>query len=279
MSGTSAIPDLKLLEEKARGARLYTLKTIARKRKGHLGGTLSCTDLLVALYHGGVLKFDPKNPQWVDRDRFLIGKGHAHLALHYIWVDLGILDQALVDDYGKNGALLGHQLDIRVPGSEYNTGSLGHVLGIGAGIALAAKMDKKTYRTVVLVGDAECDEGSVWESVMFAGREHLNNLTVIVDRNMASLLAVRVDDDGSGRIDDKFKACGWDVKEINGHSFPEILSALDPAPREKPLAIIAHTVKGKGVPLLEKGPTWHHNVPPAAELAKVIEEFESATAR
>ncbi|UCD54967.1 MAG: transketolase [Candidatus Omnitrophota bacterium] len=264
-----------MLKKKARWVRTKVLNTIARLRKGHLGGTLSCTDLLVALYYGKIMRFDAANPNWSERDRFLIGKGHAHLALYYIWTDLGFFDVRKLEEYGTDGSSLGFQLDRNIPGSEYNTGSLGHVIGIGAGMALAAKMDRKAYKTIVLVGDGECDEGSIWEAVMFASRYRLNNLMTIVDRNQATVIENRVEDDGSGRLEEKFKMCGWESITINGHSFEQILSAFTGLEKfNRPLAIIADTVKGKGASFLEQGAKWHHLVPSAEEFDRVIREFE-----
>jgi len=156
------------MDNKARWVRQMVLESVATGGKGHIGGTYSCTDLFVALYYGGVLRVDPTNPGWADRDRLLVGKGHACLALYAIFMDLGFIDRSAFDSYGRDGGL-GGQLDVGIPGAEYNTGSLGHVLGIAAGMALAAKMDKKDYRAYAMMGDAECYEGSIWEAIIFAG--------------------------------------------------------------------------------------------------------------
>jgi|TARA_B100001971_G_C18215314_1_gene553415 transketolase len=265
------------LNKKANWLRLEVLKT-AKKTGGkgsHLGGTFSCIELLVALYYGNILKFDPSNPKWVDRYRFLIGKGHVHLALFHIWVDLGFIDNSLLDSYGKNGSLLGQQLNNKIPGSEYNTGSLGHVIGVGSGMALAAKLDKKNYYTISLVGDAECDEGSIWESVMFAGRNQLNNLITIVDRNWMSVMDILKEDDSTGRLDEKFEACGWKSITINGHSFEDILSCFsDLEGLNKPLVIIADTIKGKGVSFMENDVSWHSGIPSNEEFDLAIRKLE-----
>ena len=265
------------LKEKANWLRLQVLKT-AKKTGGkgsHLGGTFSCIELLVSLYFGGILKFDPSNPKWIDRYRFLVGKGHVHLALFHIWADLGFIDNSILDSYGKNGSLLGQQLNISIPGSEYNTGSLGHVIGIGSGMALAAKLDKKKYYTISLVGDAECDEGSIWESVMFAGRNKLNNLITIVDRNRMSVMEIIEEDESSGRLEEKFEACGWKSKTINGHSFEEILSCFsDLEGLEKPLVILADTIKGKGVSFMENDVRWHSGIPSNEEFNLALKELK-----
>ena len=218
---------IKDMEKKAKYIRKQVLETVAAAGKGHIGGTFSCTDILVALYYGKILKVDPKNPKWTERDRFVIGKGHACLALYHIWVDMGFFDKSRLKEYGKNGGGLSGQLNIDTPGVEYSTGSLGHALGIGAGMALAAKMNNMKYKTFVLVGDGECAEGSIWESIFFASQHRLNNLIGIIDRNRLMVTDIIEDDDGSGRLDEKIKACGWKCVTINGHSFSEILNAFD----------------------------------------------------
>ena len=266
------------LKKKANWLRLQILKT-AKKTGGkgsHLAGTFSCIELLVALYYGGILKFKNSDPNWINRYRFLIGKGHAHLALFHIWADLGFIDNSILDSYGENGSILGQQLNISIPGSEYNTGSLGHVIGIGSGMALAAKLDKKNYYTIALVGDAECDEGSVWESVMFAGRNKLNNLITIVDRNWLSVMDVLKEDDALGKLDEKFEAFGWNSLTINGHSFEEILSCFGDLERlNKPLVIIAETIKGKGISFMENDVRWHSDIPSNEEYDLAVSELEA----
>lgn len=262
------------LKEKANWVRRQVLETVVETGKGHIGGTFSCTDILVSLYYGKILRTDPNNPKWNERDRLILGKGHACLALYNILVDLGFFDISLLQEYGKNGSRLGGQLNIDTPGVEYNTGSLGNAFGIGAGMALAAKLDNKKYRVFAIVGDGECGEGSIWESVMFAGQHRLNNLIGIVDRNRLSVTDVIEEDDGFGRLDDKFRACGSKCVIIDGHSFKEILdtfSILDKL--EQPLMVIANTVKGKGVSFMEDGVKWHHSVPTREEFKLAKKEL------
>lgn len=254
------------LKNKANWVRRQVLETVALTGKGHIGGTFSSTDIFVALYYGDILRFDPKNPKWSDRDRFVIGKGHACLALYNILVDLGFFDISRLKEYGNNGSSLSGQLNIDTPGVEYNTGSLGNALGIGAGMALAAKMDNKNYRTFALIGDGECAEGSIWESIMFASQQRLNNLIGIIDRNRLSVTDV-VEDDEASKLDKRVRACGWKCLVIDGHSFEEILAAFKGLDKlEQPLMIIANTVKGKGVSFMENRIKWHHSVPTKEEL-------------
>lgn len=263
------------LKKKANWVRRQVLEAVVETGKGHLGGTFSCTDLLVALYYAKILRVDPNNPKWDERDRLILGKGHACLALYNILVDLGFFDIARLQEYGGDGSSLGGQLNIDTPGVEYNTGSLGHALGIGAGMALAAKLDNKNYRVFAIVGDGECAEGSIWESVMFASQHQLNNLIGIVDRNRLSVTEVIEEDDGSGRLDDKFRACGWKCVVIDGHSFEEILAAFcDLDKLKQPLMVIANTVKGKGVSFMEDGVKWHHSVPTREEFEQAKKELE-----
>ena len=264
------------LKEIAKKIRLNVLKTAMKTggKGSHLGGTFSCIELLISIYYGNIINFNFKNPKWSERDRILIGKGHAHLALYHIWSDLGMIPKKILNTYGENGSVLGQQLNFKTPGSEYNTGSLGHVTGIGTGICLAAKLDKKKYKTFTLVGDAECDEGAIWESVMFAGKKLLNNLIIIVDKNNLSVMDTIQDENISSNLKAKFEACDWNVKEINGHSFNEIISALSPSNNyKKPTAIIANTIKGKGVSFMENEIFWHSGIPTREQFNDAIKEL------
>ena len=213
------------LEQKANWVRRQALRTAFETGTGHIGGTFSCSDILVALYYGGILRVDPKRPQWLNRDRLVVGKGHACPAIYHIFADLGFLHEARLQEYGSDGSSLGGQLNIDTPGVEYNSGSLGHALGVGAGIALAARMDGRDYRAFALLGDGECDEGSIWESAMFAHQHKLNNLIGIVDRNRLSVTAPI--DPESAMLEQRFAACGWRVDVIDGHSFNEIIYAFE----------------------------------------------------
>ena len=266
---------VKELKQKALKLRKQVLEAIAAKGKGHIGGTYSCADILVALYYGGILRVDLKNPLWPGRDRFILSKGHACLALYAIYLDQGIFTGEKFEEYGEDGGSLGGQLDLNIPGAEYNTGSLGHALGIGCGMALAAKMDKKDYKTYILMGDAECLEGSVWEAVMFADQHGLDNLIGIVDRNRLSVTDVLDDEHVFRNFHEKLESFGWNAKIIDGHSFEEILAAFELAKKsDKPFMILANTVKGKGISFMENGIKWHHSVPNAAELAAARTELE-----
>lgn len=256
-----------ILAKKSAAMRLAVLEMVAVAQKGHIGGAYSCIDILVTLYYGGILRFDPANPSWPLRDRFILSKGHSGAALFAVLADLCFFDSAELARYCCNGGILGGHPDRKVPGIEADTGSLGHGLGIGAGIALAAKMDGADWRVFVLVGDGECNEGSVWEALVFASRHKLLNLTLIIDRNRQCVLDFTEECAPLDPLVDRLAAFGWEVEEIDGHSFQEMLTAFERKPSTRPRAVVANTVKGKGVSFMERVLKWHHTVPNAEELA------------
>lgn len=254
------------LETKARRIRLAALEQTVAKGKGHLGGTYSCVDLLVALYYGGILRIDPQKPDWPERDRFILSKGHACLALYSILVDLGFLTTTQLDSYGEDGGL-GAQLDVSIAGVDWNTGSLGHALGVTAGMALAARMDGRDNIAVTIMGDAEIAEGSVWEAIAFASDFGLSNLVAIIDRNRLSVTEVLEDDAIFRNFREKIGSFGWAFVEIDGHSYPSIMGALSAIRGgDRPTMILANTIKGKGVSFMENVLKWHHAVPTWAEV-------------
>ncbi|OGP63781.1 MAG: transketolase [Deltaproteobacteria bacterium RBG_13_53_10] len=272
------IPSIARLNEKAREIRSMILEMIVAANKGHIGGALSCTDILVALYYGRVLRVDPDNPRWDKRDRFILSKGHSGSALFAVLADLGFFEKGALETYCKNGTLLGGHPDRRIPGIEADTGSLGHGLGLGAGMALSAKMNKESHRVVVLVGDGECCEGSVWESLAFASRHKLDNLTLIVDRNRQCVLDFTEDCSPLDPLVLRLEAFGWDTREVNGHSFEELLEVLAGGSLRtstKPFAIVANTIKGKVVSFMEGRLKWHHSVPSGEELVQARKELST----
>lgn len=270
------IPDLR---KKSNWVRRQILEMIAQAGKGHIGGALSCTDILVTLYYSGILRFDISNPKWEKRDRFILSKGHSVAALYVILSDLGYFSKSQLKNYQKDGCILSGHPHRKIPGIEADTGSLGHGLGIAAGLALSAKMDKKDFLTFVLIGDGECYEGSVWEAAMFASHHKLNNLVAILDKNGICSTDFIKDCLQTEPLSEKWSAFGWEVANVNGHSFDEMQSIfgnLRVRKSERPLMVIAQTIKGKGISFMENNPYWHHAVPNTAELQiarKELEEF------
>ena len=257
------------LKEKAAWIRRQVFEMIVSAGRGHIGGSLSCVDILVALYHGGVLRFDARNPQWAWRDRFIFSKGHSSEALYAVLADLGFFPVDDLYTYGQSGSRLGGHVDNLIPWIEIGTGSLGHGLGIGAGLALCAKLDKKNYLTYVLLGDGECYEGSIWEAAMFSGHHRLNNLIAIVDRNRQITLDYTEDCNRLEPFDYKWRAFGWDVDTVDGHSFDELLGAfrqVKSRSSSQPAVIITNTIKCKGISFIEGNLQWHHNVPKADQI-------------
>jgi transketolase len=265
-----------LLKKKSRWVRRQILEMIVAANKGHIGGALSCTDILVTLFYGGILRFDPDNPGWEERDRFILSKGHSSVALYAVLADLGFFPISELISFCQKGTFLGGHPDRNIPGFEADTGSLGHGLAIGSGLALAGKMDKKNYMTAVLLGDGECQEGSVWEAAMFAAHHKLNNLVAVVDRNRQGVTDFIEDSVTLEPFAKKWQGFNWEVREVNGHSFEELLGAFkDSHSRKsaKPLVIIANTIKGKGVSFMEGKLDWHHSVPTSEELKIARQEL------
>jgi len=269
------------LSKKAAQIRRMAFEAIVRAGKGHVGGALSCVDVLVALYHGGALRFDPRNPDWEERDRFLMSKGHAAIALFAVLADLGYFDVKELQTVCCDGSRLGEHPDRRVPGVEIDSGSLGHGLGIGAGLALSAKKAGRDCLTVVLLGDGECYEGSIWEAFLFAAHHELNRLVAIIDRNRQITLdfteqCVRLEP-----LQDKLVAFGWDVVVVDGHDPDQLVSVCSDLPYRdspRPLAVIANTIKGKGVSFMEGQLKWHHGMPGDDEIRTARRELTAAAA-
>ena len=264
------------LEERARYVRLNVLEAINRSGRGHIGGSFSCVEILVALYYH-YLNISPESAESATRDRFVMGKGHACLSLYPILLDQGYITEERYLEYGLDGGSLGGQLDRSVPTVDNNTGSLGHALGLCAGMAFAAKLDASKAMSVALIGDAECDEGSVWESIWFAGEHQLNQLVCVIDRNRLSVTDVIESSCIFDDFEEKITAFGWHCIEIDGHSMSEVVEALDKTRTStKPTMILANTVKGKGVSFMENDVKWHHAVPSEEEIERARAELGGA---
>lgn len=255
--------------------RKEILKMIHRGKSGHTGGSLSCIDILIALYHG-VMRYDPKNPKWEDRDRLIMSKGHSVEALYAVLADVGYIQRSELETYCQYGSRLTGHPTTKVPGIEVNTGSLGHGLAVGVGVALAGKMDKKQYKVYVLMGDGELDEGSVWEAAQIAAHYRLDNLIGIVDRNRLQITGNTEEVLALENLKAKWEAFGWVVLEVNGHDIERLVNVFRSIPEipAKPHLVLAYTVKGKGVSFIENRAEWHHKVPTDEELERAIQELE-----
>jgi transketolase len=281
-------PDLAAL---ARQARWQVIKTVTHTKAGHIGGPLSMMDLLVSLYFAE-LRIRPEEPDWPDRDRFILSKGHAAIGLYSVLALRGFLsvDELPTFDQGDS-RLQGHPDVTRLPGLDASTGSLGQGLSVGVGMALGARLAQKDFHTWVLLGDGEIQEGMVWEAVQVAARYNLTNLTAILDRNglqqfgLPSTDLTTHTDRGDRRdpwfgvdLSAVFQAFGWRVIELNGHDFDQIRNAYQLArlgdPAGRPTVLLAHTVKGKGLSLAEGLHTWHSIVPTAEDFEKARQELE-----
>lgn len=260
---------------KAKAIRRRDLQMIHRAGIGHAGGDLSATDLLAALYFGA-LRVDPTAPNWPQRDRLILSKGHAAGALYATLAEAGFLADHALETFMQSGSgLNGHPNRSRVPGVESNTGALGHGLPVGVGMALSAKMDQASWRVFVLTGDGELQEGSNWEAAMAAAQFGLDNLIVIVDRNRLQ------QGDGTERtmalepLEQKWQAFRWSTVIVDGHDLAAIVQALDHVPLRsgQPTCILAHTHKGQGVSFMRDRAEWHHRVPNTEELNQALEEL------
>jgi len=267
----------KILENKSKEIRRRIVETIVHAGKGHIGGALSSVDLLVTLYYGDILRFDPKKPDWEKRDRFIFSKGHAGIALYVVLSDLGFFSKEELKNFNQGGSFLAEHPDPSCPGIEVVSGSLGHGLNICAGMALAAKLDKKDYASIALLGDGECYEGTVWEAAMFASHHGLNNLIAIIDRNQLAILDKTENITRLEPFAEKWISFGWEVKEIDGHEIKDIEQSLvgfRSRNSNKPLVIIANTIKGKGISFMENQVKWHHGVPNREHLETALKELK-----
>jgi transketolase len=251
---------IKRLEDEARQIRRNVWRALRAGGSGHAGGSCSAADILAALYFHR-MRIRPTQPDWPERDRFVLSKGHANAALGAVLAQAGFFDEALLDRFYGFESPFGMHPDIKVNGVEMCTGALGHGLAIGVGMALGARIQKKDFHTFVMVGDGELHEGSNWEAAMAASHYRLANLTAIVDYNKIAQSGPLNELIDIHPLVDKWRAFGFEVKEIDGHNMMEIVDTLDSAPlnAERPSVIIAHTIKGKGVSFAENTYVWHSN--------------------
>ncbi len=263
------------LNEIALGIRRDLLKMTTKAGSGHPGGSMSSADIIAALYFHH-LRYDPKNPKWEDRDRFVLSKGHCCPALYAAMAKAGYFPRETLWTLRKLGSILqGHPDMVRTPGLDASTGNLGLGLSMGIGIALAGRLDRRDYRVYVLLGDGECDEGQVWEAAMAAAHYKIDSLLAIVDLNRIQLDGFTKDIMDLEPIAEKWKAFGWHVLEVDGNDMKEILDGLDMAEqfKQKPTVIIAHTVKGKGVSFMENQVKYHGRALTEEEVKRALEEL------
>jgi transketolase len=254
---------MNISKQKSKEIRDILYKMCCKVGCGHISSANSCVDILVALYYG-VLNWELGNPDWPDRDRFILSKGHAGVALYPILADLQYFPKGELDKFCAIEGILGGHPGSNIPGVEVSSGSLGHGLSIGCGMALAAKMDRKLWMTFVLMGDGECQEGSIWEAAMFASHHRLNNLVGIIDRNYMGATDFTENSLTLEPLYDKWKAFGWDATVVDGHNVEgliEILQKTRGRHTNKPKMIIAETIKGYGIDFMEYDPSWHARCP------------------
>ncbi|MEC5163428.1 MULTISPECIES: transketolase [unclassified Janthinobacterium] len=265
-------------EDLAQRIRLQSLRMCHQKRASHLGGALSVADVLAVLY-GAVLAKDPARPRAPERDRLFYSKGHACTALYAALAETGYYDRAELDSYTDNGSHFTSHVNHKVPGVELSTGSLGHALSVAAGVALAGLRRGQPWHTYAILSDGELDEGSNWEAILFAPHHRLENLTLIVDYNKIQSFGSTAEVLNLDPLGAKFEAFGWDTLEVDGHDHDQLSAALSKQGRlGRPRAVIAHTVKGKGVSFMEGQLAWHYKSPDAAQYAAALAELSGETA-
>lgn len=264
------------LEGVTKKIRTHAINMVHWGSSAHIATALSCVDMMAVLYFE-IMNVDPTNPWSPDRDRFILSKGHGCAAQYAVLAERGFFDKEKLKTYYQNDGLLGHATYKMVPGMETSTGSLGHGLGLGIGMAYAAKLDNKDYKAFVLMGDGECNEGSVWEGALAAAQWKLDNLVVLIDYNKIQ---------GCGSTDEimqldpfkeKWEAFGWAVHEIDGHDLGALNDTLGKTPFEasKPSVVICHTTKGKGVSFMENTVEWHYKSPNPEQYKQALEELNT----
>ncbi len=266
---------VKQLELKAKQLRKDVLEVVYESKAGHIGGSLSSLDILTTLYYG-VLNVNPNEPKDPDRDRFILSKGHIAESLYCVLADKGYFSKDKLKTYSKfQSTLIGHP-NVKNPGVELNTGSLGHGLSASVGIALAGKRDNKKYRVFTLMGDGEQAEGSIWEAAMAAANYKLDNLVAIVDRNGLQISGTTEEVMALNDLSGKWEKFGWNVIEVDGNNVEDLLKIFSNAPqiKDKPTMVIAKTIKGKGISFMENNVKWHHGVPTEKEYLQAMKELE-----
>lgn len=271
----NSLSSILFLKKTAEEIRKRVVEIIYSAHGGHIGGSLSSVEMTTALYFH-VLNVDPQHPQYPDRDRYILSKGHSVETLYATLAQKGFIEQSLLDTYGKfNSRLAGHPTK-KTPGVELNSGALGHGLSVGVGMAIGAKMSGKSFKTYVLMGDGEQGEGSIYEAAMSASHYKLDNLVAIIDRNTLQISGKTENVMALEPMRQRWEAFGWEVSDVNGNDLEEIVSMFDAIDysNRKPKLIISHTTKGNGISYMENGAKWHHGVPDEEQYQQAIAEIE-----
>lgn len=261
----------------AKDLRRQIFKMIYKAGGGHIGPSFSIVEILTALYFGGLMRYEASSPNMPERDRFILSKGHASAALYAVLARSNFFEKQLLNKYCQPGCILGGHPNMRqIPGVEASTGALGHGLLYAVGIAMAGKIDEQDYHVFTVLGDGECQEGSIWEAALFAAQHKLNNLTVIIDYNKLQAMDHLENIIKMEPFVDKWRAFGWDVTEVDGHDMEGLLRTLSKTKKSVglPNLVIAHTIKGKGVSFMENMPLWHYRLPNTEEMKIVADELE-----
>jgi transketolase len=259
--------------ELARRVRVHALKMVNKGGSSHIGSALSIADIVSVLY-GRVMNYRAKEPKWEDRDRFILSKGHAGVSVYAVLAEMGFFNSTKLSEHYQDGSVFsGHISHVGIPGVELSTGSLGHGLSVGSGMAYAAKLNGKKHRIFVLMGDGELDEGSNWEVFLFAGHHNLSRLVAIIDRNYLQSMKSTEETLSLEPLRDKFVAFGWNVLEVDGHNHRELISSLLDNKSNKPTVVIANTTKGKGVSYMENSVQWHYKTPEGVQLEQAMFEL------
>lgn len=273
-------PNIPELMKRSQWLRKELFEMVVRTQRGHIPSCFSCAEIVLSLFYGGIVQTTPSDPKGRDRDVVLVSKGHAAMVLYPVLADLGFYDKGELLKFCKPEGILRMYADHTIPGIEAVCGSLGHGFTIGSAFALANKRDKKNHKSFVIVSDGECYEGSVWETAMFASHYELDNFFAIIDRNGLCILNETEKCIKLNPLEDKWKAFGWNVVTVNGHSYKDIFRGFNEAfnfKNGKPTAIISYSVKGKGISFMENSIHWHNKMPNAEQIAEARSELEKNT--
>jgi len=265
------------LQDRSAWLRRTLFDMVMRSRKGHIPSSFSCAETLLTLFYGGVLRYAHGAPNHPHRDRLIVSKGHAAMALYPILADIGYVPEEELENFTRKESLLRMYADPGIPGIDSITGSLGHGLGVAAGYALASRQDGRDQRAFAVLGDSECYEGSVWESALFGAHHGLDNLVTIVDRNGLAIMGQTEELLALDSLEEKFRAFGWHALSVDGHSYTALQSAFGQLGNTdgKPLAIIAQTVKGKGISFMENRSEWHNRMPDDEQEARARQDLQT----